>query len=185
VRQAGQAAAFALAVLRAARRPAPAALLPLAAAAAQLRGEAVASLSGDGEFALRAPVRDPGRARSALRAAGANVRLLAPGARVSPLGEGLARLSGPGLRTVYGLVGATLVAASDERRARELAGAPVARLDHAKGGLAARADLTVLGRAIQGWLGLDTGPLGEAVAWARSEPGGVRGVLEVRIRSAR
>jgi hypothetical protein len=171
LRNAAPTAAFAISLLSGQRAgPRVGGLLALAP---QLTGPAFAAFDPDGDLWVRARVRDRRAAARALRAA-------APRLGLRPAGGGLYR--GAGGPPFVGIVGDVLVAGPDRRGVRDAADEPTVILAGARGALVARADLGGLGPELERLLGIQLGPLDEAIAYAWADRAGIRTVVRLGIR---
>ena len=81
-----------------------------------------------------------------------------------------------------GIVGDALVAGPDRRGVRDAADEPTVILAGARGALVARADLGSLGPELERLIGIQLGPLDEAIAYAWADRAGIRTVLRLGVR---
>jgi hypothetical protein len=140
----------------------------LAPVVRQIVGPAFAEREVDGDVTARAGVRDAAAATRALRS-------LVSRQRWRPLGGGLFQARGAHL--VVGIVAGALVAGPDPARARAAAGEASVRLASTRGGLVARAELSVLAPL----LGVPPGSLDEAVAFVKADRAGLRVVARLAL----
>ena len=161
----------------------------------QLSGAASLNIALTGAFGARADVRDPAAVKRTLRKLVATLPRLAISSRRGPvrltrIKGGLYAFKGPGgRRAVFGVIGRTLVAASTQARARELAGARPESVPGVTGSLVLEADarrlVEELIRRFAPRTGIGTSaftaPLGELTGSVTSDTGGLRGSLKLAI----
>ena len=140
-------------------------------------------------------MRDPAAVKRTLRKLVATLPRLAISSRRGPvrltrIKGGLYAFKGPGRRrAVFGVIGRTLVAASTQARARELAGARPESVPGVTGSLVLEADtrrlVEELIRRFAPRTGIGTSaftaPLGELTGSVTSDTGGLRGSLKLAI----
>jgi hypothetical protein len=166
---------------------------------AQLTGNVSASMSPDGEFGVRAELKDPRAFERTLAKVADVLPSFAQGAGFGPVqltkpsgGQDFYVLSKRGGgAVVFGVVGEVLVVASDARRARELAGTEPVDVPGASGSVVAGADAERLVTTLLEWFGpafgvpdlgaLGTGlltrPLGDLSGSVSANTGELRGTL--------
>jgi Protein of unknown function (DUF3352) len=169
----------------------------------QLTGDASASVALDGSFGVRAEVEDPARLERTLAKIADVLPSFARGAGLGPVmiqkptgGEGLYTLAQPdGDGVVFGVSDDVLVVASDQGRARVLAGEDPEPVDGAEGAVTMSADAQELANAVVDQFGeqlgvsglqafgaqLFTGPLEDMSGWMSASTEGLRGRFSLGI----
>ena len=160
---------------------------------AQLTGNAAISISLNGDFAVRADVRDPAALEATLKKAAPRLKKLAKGKSVGistpKNGQGFYALAqANGKKVVFGVVGKTFVAASDAPRAAQFAGQSPSVVPGAKGSFVIASDARALANAIAARQGqgtaaqLVTSSLGDLIGWVETESDGLTGSIKLFVK---
>jgi hypothetical protein len=159
----------------------------------QLTGNTEVSVALDGQFAVRADLRDPAAMEATLRKLAPNFKKLAKGKPVHLVapksGKGFYTIaSATGKKYVFGVVGKSFVVASDAARAAQFAGQSPSNVSGAKGSFVVASDARALVNAAAAQRGqgvaaqLITGSLGDLIGWVDAETSGLSGSLKLFIR---
>jgi hypothetical protein len=159
----------------------------------QFTGNSAISVSLNGDFALRADLRDPAAMEATLKKAAPRLVKLTKGKAVGlstpKNGKGFYALAqANGKKVVFGVVGKSFVAATDAARAAQFAGQSPSVVPGAKGSLVVATDARALANAIATQQGqgtaaqLVTGALGDLIAWVETEPDGVTGSIKLFVK---
>jgi hypothetical protein len=159
----------------------------------QLTGNSAVSIALNGDFAVRADVRDPAAAQATLKKAAPRLAKLAKakslGLSTPKGGQGFYALAqASGKKVVFGIVGKSFVAATDAGRAAQFAGQSPSVVAGAKGALVVASDARSLADAIAKQRGQGTaaqvltGSLGDLTGSVDSETGGLTGNFKLQIK---
>lgn len=158
---------------------------------AQLTGNTTFSVALDGEFAMRADLRDPAAMEATLKKAVPRLKKVAKKETVTAPknGKGFYTItSASGKKYVFGVVGKSFVVATDAARAAQFAGQSPSVVNGAKGAFVLASDAHALANAAAAKRGqgvaaqLITGSLGDLIGWVESETSGLKGSLKLFIR---
>jgi hypothetical protein len=159
----------------------------------QLTGNTAVSVALDGQFAVRADLRNPAAMEATLRKLAPNFKKLAKGKPVHVVapksGKGFYTIaSATGKKYVFGVVGRSFVVATDAARAAQFAGQSPSNVSRAKGSFVVASDARALANAAAAQRGqgvaaqLITGSLGDLIGWVDAETSGLSGSLKLFIR---
>jgi hypothetical protein len=159
----------------------------------QLTGNAALSVGLGGAFAMRADLRDPAAMEATLKKAAAGAKKLAKGKHVVVVapkgGRGFYALtSATGKKFVFGVVGRSLVVATDAARAAQFAGQSPSTVRGAKGSFVVASDARSLANAAAAARGqgvaaqLVTGALGDLIGSVEAETSGITSSLKLFVR---
>ncbi|MEA2467654.1 MAG: hypothetical protein QOJ57_1780 [Thermoleophilaceae bacterium] len=159
----------------------------------QFTGNSAVSVALNGDFAVRADLRDPAAAEATLKKAAPRLVKAAKGKSLGlstpKNGKGFYALAqANGKKVVFGVVGKTFVAATDAARAAQFAGQSPSIVSGAKGALVLASDARALANAIatrqgQGTAGqILTGALGDLIGSVESDASGLTGKLKLFIK---
>jgi hypothetical protein len=159
----------------------------------QLTGSSAVSVALNGDFAVRADLRDPAAAEATLKKLAPRLVKVAKGKSLglsSPKnGKGFYGLAqANGKKIVFGVVGKSFVAATDAARAAQFAGESPSVISGAKGSLVLATDARSLANAIAQQRGqgaaaqIVTGALGDLIGSVDSEAGGLTANLKLFVR---
>lgn len=159
----------------------------------QLTGNSAVSIALNGDFALRADLRDPAAAEATLKKAAPRLVKIAKGKSLGlstpKNGKGLYAIAqANGKKLVFGVVGKSFVAATDAARAAQFAGQSPSTVPGAKGSLVLASDARTLANAIAQRQGqgtaaqIVTGALGDLIGSIDAETSGITGNLKLHIK---
>jgi hypothetical protein len=159
----------------------------------QLTGNAAVSVSLDGEFALRADLRDPAAAAATLKKIAPRLKKLAKGKPVGLVapknGKGFYALARPnGKKVVFGVVGKSFVVATDAARAAQFAGQSPSNVPGTRGAFVIATDARSLANAAAARRGqgvaaqLITGSLGDLIGSVEAETSGITSSLKLFVK---
>jgi hypothetical protein len=158
----------------------------------QLTGNSAVSVSLDGDFAVRADLRDPTAAEATLKKVAPRLQKLAKGKSLglsTPKGgKGFYALAqANGKKLVFGVVGKTFVAATDAGRAAQFAGQSPSAVPGVKGALVVASDARSLANALAAQRGqsgaqIVTGALGDLTGSVEAETGELTADFKLQIK---
>jgi hypothetical protein len=162
---------------------------------AQLSGNTSASVSLNGDFGMRADLRDPAAATQTLKQIAPRLNKRAakrgrtPPVRAPKNGKGFYTLTTPsGKKVTFGVVGKSFVLGTDPARAAQFAGQSPTQVPGAKGSLVIASDARALANDIAKRQGkgvaaqLVTGSLGDLIGSIETETSGITGSLKLFIK---
>jgi hypothetical protein len=159
----------------------------------QLTGNVAASVALNGDFAVRADLRDPAAAEATLRKAVPRLERVANGKAIGistpKNGKGLyAVAEANGKKVVFGVVGKVFVLATDASRAAQFAGESPSTVSGVKGSLVVASDARALVNAIAEQRGQGTaaqfvtGALGDLLGSVEAETGALTANFKLQIK---
>jgi hypothetical protein len=159
----------------------------------QLTGNSAVSVALNGDFAVRADLRDPAAAEATLKKIAPRLVKIAKGKSVGlstpSNGKGFYALAqANGKKIVFGVVGKSFVAATDAARAAQFAGESPSTVPGAKGSVVVATDARALANAVAQQQGqgaaaqIVTGALGDLIGSIDTETGGITGSFKLTIK---
>lgn len=159
----------------------------------QLTGNSAVSVALNGDFAVRADLRDPAAAEATLKKAAPRLVKVAKGKSLGlstpKNGKGFYALAqANGKKLVFGVVGKSFVAATDAARAAQFAGESPSTVPGAKGSVVLATDARALANAVAQQQGqgaaaqIVTGALGNLIGSIDTETSGITGKFKLFIK---
>ena len=159
----------------------------------QLTGNSAVSVALNGDFAVRADLRDPAAAEATLKKVAPRLVKIAKGKSLGlstpSNGKGFYALAqANGKKIVFGVVGKSFVAATDAARAAQFAGESPSTVPGAKGSVVVATDARALANAIAQQRGqgaaaqIVTSALGDLIGSIDTETGGITGSFKLTIK---